>query len=143
MRLNAGQLTETVQFLREVAEEEDGSGGWKGGWIPLITTRAEVKRVRGSRDLEASQIVHNQPYEIITRFRVDVTINPQVKIVHRGRDIILHSLMDEDFKRRVYKYFGFSNTMPDGGIVDEASIQLYETGDPQQYEDGGYQRYEV
>jgi SPP1 family predicted phage head-tail adaptor len=142
MSLNAGRLTEEIEILREVADEEDGSGGWRGGWIPLVTTRAEVKRVKGSRNLEASQVVHNEPYEIVTRYRVDVVIDEHVKIVHRGKHIILHSLLEEDFKHRVYKYFGYATASTENGITEEAPLQLYETGEPQKYESDIYQRYE-
>lgn len=142
MSINAGRLIETIEILREVADEEDGSGGWRGGWISLTTTRAEVKRVKGSRNLEASQVVHNEPYEITTRYRVGVTITPQVKIIHRGKHIILHSLFDEDFKHRVYKYYGYASSTSETAITEEAPVQLYEDGNPQQYESGEYQRYE-
>jgi SPP1 family predicted phage head-tail adaptor len=142
MTLNAGRLTEEIEILREVADEENGSGGWNGGWIPLVTTRAEVKRVKGSRNLEAAQVVHNEPYEIVTRYRVDVAIDEHVKILHRGKNIILHSMLEEDFKHRVYKYFGYATATTGGGINEESGIQLYESGEPQLYETGEYQRYE-
>lgn len=139
MVLNAGELREVLEFSQEFLEP-NGSGGYDGGWIPLVTTRGSVRRLRGQRNLSSGQIQYDEGYEIKTRYRVDVVINPRVKITHRGKDIILHSVMDEDFTLRVFTYYGFADAK--GPVNNGPDIQLYETGEPQLYEDGSIQYYE-
>jgi len=138
--MRAGKLREVISIQQE-AIEPNGSGGFQGGWIELKQTRAQVTRLRGSRGLSASQLVFDEPYEIVTRYRIDVPIGPTLKIAHRGKDIILHSVLEEDFRHHTYKYFGYADSK--GEVNDgSAPLQLYEDNTPQKYEDGSFQYYE-
>lgn len=138
--MNIGELRERVTIQKQELAP-NGSGGTYGAWSDLITTWAKVTRLEGIRTAQAEQLLFNRPYKITMRHRIDFSVMERLKIVHRGVDIILHSVMDEDFRQRVYTYAGVADAKGPN-TAESDLVQLYEDGTIQSYEQGDIQNYE-
>lgn len=138
--MNVGDLRERITIQAQTLAP-NGSGGTVGAWFDLITTWAKVEPLEGSRTAQAGQLLHNRRFRIKTRHRIDFEVMERLKIVHRGVDIILHSLYNEDYKNRVFIYDGYADAKGPNTAESDA-IQLYENGDIQFYENGDIQYYE-
>lgn len=138
--MNVGELRERVTIQAQ-SLTPNGSGGNYGAWFELITTWAKVEPLQGTRTTQAGELMHNRRFRVKTRHRIDFDIMERLKITHRGVDIILHSVYNEDYRNRVFIYDGYADAKgPNAGQTNNA--QLYETGEFQLYEDGSIQLYE-
>ncbi len=102
-----------------LSSTKDETGGNPSNYEFLFETWADVRPMKGGRQLEFAQISFRTPYEISLRFRADTvvsgdfdrddfdpldfytslttnTIADNYKIVWRSREIILHSVVNDD-----------------------------------------------
>ena len=108
--------------------ESDGLGGQLGSrWEKLTETWADVKQVKSTRNYNVGQLSYDMAYEIVIRSRkvkgvadfnpkdfdgLDFAtvlytgrFNENYSVLHEGRHIILHSVVERD--DRYYKIFGY------------------------------------
>jgi SPP1 family predicted phage head-tail adaptor len=83
----------TIMSLQSVP---DGMGGFVTSEAPYWTTLARVTPFKGTRALEAGQIVNGTPYSITIRYRSDKQVTGAMYILWRGKQMQIHSIVNQD-----------------------------------------------
>jgi SPP1 family predicted phage head-tail adaptor len=104
--MRTGKLNQRITFWANNAVS-DNYGGEIDNWTEVQTTWANIKGLTGRRELEFQQVVNGKPYEIVVRWRNDISITETNKIVWEGRTLYLHSVIDEDSQNWFYKILAF------------------------------------
>lgn len=78
----------------------DGAGGWIENWATYYSTWADVRYLSASRKLEENQVALDAVAEITVRWRSDKTITKSLRIIYRGRTLMIHSIINIDERKR-------------------------------------------
>jgi len=126
--MNIGKLNQRIKVYRISNGTPDGLGGFTGaGWVHQLDTWANVRQVKSSRTYNIGQLSFDMLYEIQIRSRknkqpgdfdsadfdpIDFNtavyaglIDENYSIVHEGRRIILHSVVEQN--DTVFKIVGY------------------------------------
>ena len=93
----AGRLRERIEVVRKsTVVQPDGSE--TVAWAPVLTTNASVKMSSGGIDTIASQDSITQVFQFTIRYRTDVVIQIDDRLIWRGRNFKI-SKLDFDIMR--------------------------------------------
>jgi len=95
--LDPGQLSSRVTLERPV-RTDDGSGGATIEWQAVATLWARIEPVEASERNAADRLATRITHKITLRFRDDV--EGGMRILHRGRKLVIASWRDPDETRR-------------------------------------------
>lgn len=95
--MTAGKLRERITIQSETSTP-DGGGGYTVGWNNVATVFAQVKPQRGKEALEAMQMRDTQLYDVVIRYRADVT--PKHRISWGSRIFNIRAVMNKDERDR-------------------------------------------
>lgn len=84
--LGAGRLTERIDVVRPVRVQRP-DGGFETELETVLNTYANVRELRVSNDLIASQEEFKESLEVIIRYRQDIHIKIGDKVLWRGRQL--------------------------------------------------------
>ncbi len=91
--MRVGELRENVTFQR-LQEVSDGQGGAITSLVDILTTRAKVTPLTGSKSLEGSQQTYNQTYDLTIRKRQGFAPQGGMHIKYRDRLLIITQVVD-------------------------------------------------
>lgn len=87
----AGRLRE-IAVVQRPTRVSNGSGGWTTTYADVLNPmHCDVKQKSVSADMIASQQAMIQPFEFVTRYRPDLTLEIGDRITWRGRKFSLIS----------------------------------------------------
>ncbi|HEY1089092.1 MAG TPA: head-tail adaptor protein [Archangium sp.] len=95
---NAGAMREVVTVLEQV-REQDGTGSYGDTWEEVDTRRAERIASPGVENVVAAQTVARVPTLFRMRWPRDFTLDPTMRLVHRGQLYEIKSVVDETGRR--------------------------------------------
>lgn len=93
--MRTGKLRNRVS-VKELSTTPDGAGGTTTTWTEILETWANVKPMKGQRLLEYGQLVQGTPYDVTLRFREDISVSKNLRIDFKGKEMILHSVINKD-----------------------------------------------
>lgn len=91
--MSAGKLKQRV-IIQQETQTADAAGGYVISWQDVAEVWARVKPKRGSESLEAMQVRDVQVYEVVIRYRTDVT--PKHRLNWKGKLLNIRSVMNTD-----------------------------------------------
>ncbi len=92
-------FSETIQ-LYSTTLVADGAGGFKPTYTLNATLLASVMPYDGDLFIEGGERVLNNKYQFVVRYNsTSASVNKGYKIVYRGSDYIIHSVIVEDADR--------------------------------------------
>ena len=91
--MTAGALRERITIQSE-ASTPDGGGGFTAGWVDVVTVFASVSPQRGGEALEAMQVRDTQLYDVVIRYRTDIT--SKQRVIWGSRIFNIRAVMNKD-----------------------------------------------
>ena len=99
--MRIGKLRQRVLIARFLTTHPDGAGGTLPEKKDVGETWANITPMRGARLFEYNKIVQATWYDVTLRFRESVPFTKDLAIEYRGRFLTIHSVLNQDEKRRV------------------------------------------
>ena len=96
--MNIAKMRKRVTVKR-VTETSDGIGGATEVYSTTGTIWAEVKELKGHRALEYAQIIEGKPYEVMTRYRTDITIDSKCTLTYKSRTLYVHTCTTDEMNK--------------------------------------------
>lgn len=86
-----GLFRKSVAF-RKTTPTDDDAGGAEDSYSTFLTTRGYLKKLNGSRTLEAAELVNNSTYELWVRFQeaLALEVKPSLRAIIDGKDFTCH-----------------------------------------------------
>lgn len=75
------------------------NGNWEPASITILRTWADLKQKNSFRDVQNGQAQFGQFFEFRFRFRGDITVGVNTRLIYDGNKYTLHGLIKEDGKR--------------------------------------------
>lgn len=91
--MRIAELRENVTF-KATQEVSDGQGGAIVSLVDILTTRAMITPLTGTRTLEGSQQTYPQTYDLVIRKRQGFVPEGGMHIDYRGRLLIVSQAVD-------------------------------------------------
>ena len=104
--MRTGQLNKRVTVVK-YDTVPDGAGGTEPIETELLETWAKIDPMRGDRALKYGQIIQSTWYDILLRYREDITITKDLILDYNGKEIVLHSVINTDERNRVIEAKGY------------------------------------
>jgi SPP1 family predicted phage head-tail adaptor len=93
--MRIGELRKQITIQAE-APTADGAGGYALAWTNVATVWAEIKPVSGNKVFVDQHLEGHVTHQIKTRYRSDLTITTDMRIVHNNRVFNIHSITNTD-----------------------------------------------
>lgn len=84
-----------------------GSGGAITTYSNVLTTWAEVKQITQSRALQYGIVENFRSYEIMIRYREDVTLSTINLISFKNKSLTIHSIIED--RKKSFKIIAYEN----------------------------------
>ena len=81
--IGIGDMRQKGTF-RQNAPIDNGSGGQSDNYTDLLTCRGRLRKLKGNKGLEDSDVVQNKGYEWVCRFQLGIVINVDTALVING-----------------------------------------------------------
>lgn len=108
VKYKSSDFNESV-VVKSFTNTTDSAGGTKPSYSNYLTTLAAVKPYDGELFIEGGERVINNKYVFVFRYRSETAaIDKSYKITYRGKDYIIHSVIDEGEDRYYIKVIAWS-----------------------------------
>lgn len=93
--MKIGNLRKQVAIQAE-QQTADGAGGYALTWTTLATVWADVSPVTGGKPYVAGHLEGHISHKITMRWRSDLTVTTDMRILYGTRSFNIHAVMNED-----------------------------------------------
>lgn len=97
--MRTGSLSKRVKLI-QVSPVPDGAGGSTPSETEILETWASITPVKGQRAFQYNQIIQSTWYDVLLRYREDISITKDLILEYNGKELILHSVINKDEKGR-------------------------------------------
>ncbi len=96
---SSGQMRTVAVFYSNEPVAND-SGGRDDNWVQVTSTRARLRQDRGKKTNEQGQIIFNKDFQLVCRFKRDITPDAKWKVKIDGEDYrIINFVLYNEIKR--------------------------------------------
>lgn len=101
----------SMKPVKLVDETPTKSGAnWLAGNVTILNTWAEVKVKNATRVVQGNQVVLDKFFEFRFRYRGDIELNANVRLIYNGKKYAVQSLTREDEKNFYWKLLAEAKT---------------------------------
>lgn len=100
-----GLFRKSVAF-RKTTPTDDDAGGQADSYATFLTTRGYLKKLNGSRSLEAAELVNNKTYELWVRYQdaLEAEVKPSLRALIDGKNYTCHDAEVIAERNSYYKF---------------------------------------
>jgi SPP1 family predicted phage head-tail adaptor len=109
--MRIGEIRKQIAIQAE-APTSDGAGGYALAWTTLATVWAEIKPLSGHEVFTAQHLEGHVTHQITTRYRNDITITTDMRIVYGSRLFNIRSVTNSGERNRWWELL-----VEEGGAV--------------------------
>jgi SPP1 family predicted phage head-tail adaptor len=97
--MRTGSLSKRVKVI-QINAAPDGAGGSTPTEEEILETWASITPVKGQRLFQYNKIIQGTWFDVLLRYRDDISITKDLILDYNGKELILHSVINKDEKRR-------------------------------------------
>jgi SPP1 family predicted phage head-tail adaptor len=104
--MRTGSLSKRVKVI-QINRVLDGAGGSTPSETEILETWASIIPVRGQRGFQYNKIIQATWFDVVLRYREDINITKDLILDYNGKELILHSVINKDERRKVIEVVAY------------------------------------